>query len=175
DLVLDGELAGDAELLLDLDLDRQAVRIPARLPLDIEPLHRLVARKEVLECAREDVVRGRLAVGSRRSFIEDEARAPGPELERFLEGAFILPFREHLLLEVREADLLVYLVEHLTPREIRIDLWDEPRASGPAVPPRFPRLPPRTLVGFRLGSDLGFVIGRLAFSCAWLSVDRSNG
>ena len=109
-------------------------------------------------------MRGRLAIGGRRTFVEDEARTPGAELERFPEGAFLLPFREHLLLEVREADLLVYFVEHLTPREIRIDLWDEPRASGPAVPPRFPRLPPRTLVGFRLGSDLGSVIGRQALS-----------
>src|SRR5947208_14221 len=52
--------------------------------------------------------------------------------------------------------------------------WDE-SPQRPAVPPRFPRLPPRTLVGFRLGSDLGSVIGRQAFTCAWLSVDRSNG
>ena len=45
DLGLDGELAGDAELLLDLDLDRQPVRVPAGFALDVEALHRLVARE----------------------------------------------------------------------------------------------------------------------------------
>ncbi len=137
DLGLDVGLAGDAQLLLDLDLDRQPVCIPAGLALDVEPLHRLVAREEVLEGAREDVVRGRPAVGGGRPFVEDKARAPGTELERLSEGVFRLPFREHLLLEVREADLLVYLVEHLTPREIWIDLWDEPRAAGPRYHPDF--------------------------------------
>ena len=43
DLVLDRELARDVELLLDLDLDRQPMRVPAGLTLDVEPPHRLVA------------------------------------------------------------------------------------------------------------------------------------
>src|SRR6266550_1165570 len=41
--------------------------------------------------------------------------------------------------------------------------WDE-SPQRPAVPPRFPRPSPRTLVGLRLGSDLGSVIGRPALT-----------
>src|SRR5438309_4035942 len=118
-------------------------------------------------------MRRRLAVGGRRSFVEDEARTPGTELERLLEGAFLLPLRQHLLLEVREADLLVYLVEHLTPREIRIDLWDEPR--DPRYHPDFRGCH----LGRSLGSGSGVIsapssAARLSAG-AWLSVDRSNG
>src|SRR5207245_2507153 len=53
------------------------------------------------------------------------------------------------------------------------DLWDE-SIVGLAVPPRFPRQSPRALIGLRLGSDLDPVIGRLALTCALLSVGRSN-
>ena len=49
----------DAELLLDRDLDRQAVAVPAALALDVVAAHRLVAREDVLEDAREHVVGAR--------------------------------------------------------------------------------------------------------------------
>src|SRR4029077_19546446 len=91
DFVFDLELARDAELLLDLDLDRQAVGVPSSFALDVEALHRLVAREEVLERARENVVRRRLAVGRRRALVKDEAGTSGAQLERFLEGVFLLP------------------------------------------------------------------------------------
>src|SRR4029077_9706226 len=123
-----------AELLLDLDLHRQAVCVPTRFALDVEALHRLVAREEILEGACEDVVRGRLAVGRGRAFIEDKARAAGTQLERFLEGALLLPLREHLLLEVTEADLLGYLVEQLTPREIKNRSLGRPLPTARGTP-----------------------------------------
>ena len=50
--VLDLLLVVDAELLLDGDLDRQAVAVPAALALDEVPAHRLEAREDVLEDAR---------------------------------------------------------------------------------------------------------------------------
>src|SRR5207245_10958046 len=80
DLVLDLELARDAELLLDLDLDRKAMPVPPSFALDVEPLHRLVSRKEVLERAREDVMRRGFAVGGRRAFVEAKSRAPGAKV-----------------------------------------------------------------------------------------------
>src|SRR5258706_1370106 len=92
------------------------MRIPARLALEVEPFHCLVARKEVLEGAREDVVRGGLAVGRGRALIEDEAGLARARLQRFLEGALLLPAGHQLLLQVGEADLLIYFFEHLARR-----------------------------------------------------------
>jgi hypothetical protein len=63
-------LAGEAELLLDRELDRQAVAVPAGLALDVVALHRLVAREDVLEHARLDVVGAGHAVGGRRALVE---------------------------------------------------------------------------------------------------------
>ena len=64
-------LRRDPELLLDLELDRQPVAVPARLARDVVAAHRLVARVDVLERAREHVVRARAcrsrSAGPRRS------------------------------------------------------------------------------------------------------------
>ena len=102
DLVLDVELARDVERLLDLELDREAVGVPARLALDVEALHRLVAAEEVLEGAREDVVGAWHAVGGGRTFVEDEARPAFAEVKRLLEGVLGLPSRHQLLFQLRE-------------------------------------------------------------------------
>ena len=67
-------LPGRADLLLDLDLDRQAVAIPAALPLHVVAGHRLEPREHVLEAcaARRDGSR----VGRSRSgaLVEDPPR-----------------------------------------------------------------------------------------------------
>ena len=72
---LDVLLAGEAELLLDGELDRQAVAVPAGLARDVVALHRLEAREDVLEDPRLDVVGARHAVGGRRALVEDPRRA----------------------------------------------------------------------------------------------------
>src|SRR3712207_456164 len=64
-VALDVGLAGEAELLLDGDLDRQAVAVPAGAAGHVPALHRLEAREDVLERARLDVVGARAAVGGR--------------------------------------------------------------------------------------------------------------
>jgi hypothetical protein len=46
----------NAQLLLDGDLHREAVTVPAALALDVVAAHRLVAGVDVLEHAREHVV-----------------------------------------------------------------------------------------------------------------------
>src|SRR5205814_7337961 len=104
DLVLDVELARDVERLLDLELDREAVRVPAGLALDVEALHRLVAAEQVLERAGQDVMGGRLPVGGGRTLVEDKAGPALAQLQRLLEGAFLLPSRHELSLQLREAD-----------------------------------------------------------------------
>ena len=73
---LDFLLGVDAQLLADLDLDRQAVRVPAGLALAEVSAHGLVTGEQVLDRAGEAVAGVRQAVGGRRAFVEDERRAP---------------------------------------------------------------------------------------------------
>ena len=70
--LLDLLLAGDAELLLDLQLDGQTVGIPSAAAQGPEPAHRLVAEDDVLERAGEHMVDARAAVRRRRPLVEDE-------------------------------------------------------------------------------------------------------
>ena len=74
-VLLDRLLAGEAELLLDFELDRQAVGVPAALARDIEPAHGLVAREDVLERARQHMMDAGPAVGRRRPLVENVTRA----------------------------------------------------------------------------------------------------
>src|SRR5581483_3777775 len=55
---LDVVLGREAELLLHRQLDRKAVAVPAALALDEEAAHRAVAREDVLEHTRQDVMEG---------------------------------------------------------------------------------------------------------------------
>ena len=98
-VALDVLLGLEAELLLDLQLDRQPVAVPAALALDVVPLHRLVARKDVLEDAREHVMRARAAVGGGRPLVEDERRRPLAATHRLGEHVALAPARQHLLFE----------------------------------------------------------------------------
>ena len=68
---LDVLLAGEAQLLLDRQLDRQAVAVPAGLAGHVVALHGLEAREDVLEDAGLDVVGAGHAVGGRRALVED--------------------------------------------------------------------------------------------------------
>ena len=69
---LDLLLGVDAQLLADLDLDRQAVGVPAGLALAAVAAHGLVAGKEVLDRPGEAVAGVRQAVGRGRAFVEHE-------------------------------------------------------------------------------------------------------
>ena len=89
------------ELLLDGDLDRQAVAVPAALALDEVAAHRLEARVDVLEDAREDVVRAGPAVGGRRALVEDPRLGALAAAQRLREDVALAPALEHLLLERR--------------------------------------------------------------------------
>ena len=75
-VVLDLGLRGDPQLLLDLELDRQPVAVPARLARHQMPGHGPVAGIDVLEDAREDVVGAGPAVGGRRTLVEAPQRRP---------------------------------------------------------------------------------------------------
>ena len=64
-------MVGEAELLLRLDLGRQAVAVPAEPALDPAAAHGLVAGHHVLDVAGQQVAVVRQAVGERRAVVED--------------------------------------------------------------------------------------------------------
>ena len=101
-VALDVGLARKPELALDLQLDREAVAVPARLAGDEMPAHGLVAGEHVLEHAREDVVRAGPAVGRGRALVEDERRAALAPADRLVEDVAFAPALEYELLELGE-------------------------------------------------------------------------
>ena len=107
----DRRVAGDAELLLRLDLGRQPVAVPAEAPLHPPAAHRAVARHDVLHVAGEEVPVVREAVGERGAVVEHElvgaVLAGRPGVDRGRERAVLLPELEHLLLELREIGLRI--------------------------------------------------------------------
>jgi hypothetical protein len=104
-VALDVGLAGEAELLLDRDLDRQAVAVPAGAAGHVPALHGLEAGEDVLERARLDVVRARAAVGGRRPLVEVPLRPVGGGLQRAGEDLVGLPATQDLLLQGGQVDL----------------------------------------------------------------------
>ncbi len=95
-LFLDLVLGGDPELLLDLDLDREAMGVPARLARHGESPHGAVAAEEVLVHPGPDVVKAGAAVGSRRPLVEDPGLGVLPGLDGAFEDA-VLPPSDQLL------------------------------------------------------------------------------
>ena len=87
------------ELLLDGELDRQAVAVPAGLAGDVVALHRPVAREDVLEDPRLDVVRAGHAVGRRRALVEDPERAVLGRGELRAKTSLSRPEREDLAVD----------------------------------------------------------------------------
>src|SRR6185503_2400413 len=103
-VLLDLILAADLELALDLDLHREAVRVPAALPRNILAAHRLVAADDVLHGSGDDVVHARQAVRRRRPFGEDERRGALAPLQSLLERADFLPELQDPGLGLREVE-----------------------------------------------------------------------
>ncbi len=77
-------MPGDAELLLGLDLGRQAVAVPAEAAVHDVAAHRPVAGHGVLDEAGQQVAVVRQAVGERRPVVEHELGRPpaGPRAGR---------------------------------------------------------------------------------------------
>src|SRR5437773_5634091 len=88
---LDLLLAADAELLLDLDLDRKPVRVPSGLAGHAIAFHRAVPAEEILDRPREDVMDARPSVRGRRAFKEHERRSVRVLFERLAKETFLLP------------------------------------------------------------------------------------
>ena len=107
---LDLFLAVDADLLLDFELNRQAVRIPASLSEDLLALHRGEARQHVLDDARQDMADMRLAVGRRRAIVEREGIAALALVDCLLSDVMCFPELADLLLALHEIQVRIYFL-----------------------------------------------------------------
>ncbi len=107
--------AREAELLLDLKLDRQAVGIPAADARGIVALHYLVARDNILEDAGQHVMDAGAAVGSGRPLVEDEALAAFPGRHAAAEDIALLPAGQDWRLHLREIHPAVHRLKHNNP------------------------------------------------------------
>src|SRR5256886_12282620 len=132
---LDLLLAGAPEGLLDLDLDRQPMRIPAGNPGHGLAEHRVVPAHHVLDGAGEDVVAPRPAVRGGGAFEEHERRPVAHGLARLLEQPLVLPRGEQLLLEPVDRklgieDRIHQLSRSSTPRISAVSRGSAPRATA---------------------------------------------
>ena len=97
--VADLGLARQAELPLDLDLDRQAVAVPPTLTGDVAAPHGVEAGEEVLERPGPDVVEPGPAVGRGRPLVEHPLGRTLPPPETLGEHVALPPPLQHPLLE----------------------------------------------------------------------------
>ena len=111
-VVLDLELGGEPELLLDLDLDRQAVAVPAALAGHVLAPHRVEAGIEVLEEAGPHMVDPGSAVRGGRTLVEHPFRGARPAAQRLAEHVLLAPTRQHRLFERDEVERRINRVEH---------------------------------------------------------------
>ena len=88
---LDFLLALNADFLLDLELNRKAVRIPACLSRNILSLHGTEARNHILDDAGLDMADVRSAVCGRRSVVEHIGLATLALLDGLLKDAVLCP------------------------------------------------------------------------------------
>ena len=93
---LDLVLVGEPELLLDLDLDREPVAVPAALAGDVVAPHRLEAGIEILEHSGPDVVQAGPAVRRGRPLVEDPRLGPLAETLGLLDDVASPPARQHV-------------------------------------------------------------------------------
>ena len=93
-------LFGDAQLLLDAQLNRQSVSVPTSLAVDQETLQSLVAADYILNAACHNVVNTWHSVGRRRPFEEDEFRMSGTCVDTFLECVLAVPFGKDVLIDL---------------------------------------------------------------------------
>ena len=108
-------LVFETEFLLDLNLNRQSVCIPAAAAQAIVPLHDLVAREHIFESARQHMVAARLAICRRGTLIKDISGRILATLGRPFEDSIETPKVELLLLELIDdftVDLRVYGSKH---------------------------------------------------------------
>ncbi len=133
---LDVALGLRPDLLLDLELDRQTVAVPAGLARHVVAGHRLEAGVDVLEGPGLRVMDRRASVRRRRTLVERPERSVLALLELPMEDVGLAPEPEHALLELRETDLRIDRFEHRTSETRKRPVPCRDGARCPAVPPR---------------------------------------
>lgn len=102
---LDVLLAVEPEFLLDRQLDRQPVAVPAGLAGDVVAAHGAEAGEDVLEDPGLDVVGAGHAVRGRRALVEDPLGTPPGLLQGASEDLVLAPEVEHGVLQRGQVDL----------------------------------------------------------------------
>ena len=142
--LLDLLFAGDAELLLDLQLHGKTVRVPSAAAQGPEAAHRLVPQDDVLERARENVVDAGAAVRGRRPLVEDEEGRVRTGAVHLVEQVALPPGLEDGRLQLREVHpaghgFVPFRVAcHAAPSEKRKRPSAHRRTDVAVVPPPFP-------------------------------------
>ena len=95
--LLDLCLSREPELLFNLKLNRQPVRVPASFTIDMESAHRLVPRNQVLERTGFHMVDARTPVGRRRPLVKNKIAHRSRLFQGFLEDCILLPIFQYLL------------------------------------------------------------------------------
>jgi hypothetical protein len=94
------------QLFFDLDLDGEAVGVPAGFALHAVALHRLVPAEQVLDRPRHDVVDAGASVGSGRAFVKGKRRRPFALGEALFEKVFLFPALQDTLFEGGQVETL---------------------------------------------------------------------
>ena len=131
DLVFDLLLPGDAEALLDLDLDWQTVGVPAGASIDTMASHRLESAEQVLVGPSPHVVQAWSSVRCRRALEEDPGCRTVSIGDGTLEDIVGAPALELSGLDRDEIDLRADRAEH----------EHSPRRDGAHILPGSPALP----------------------------------
>lgn len=148
---LDVLLAVEAQLLLDRQLDRQAVAVPAGLAAHVVALHGPEAGEDVLEDAGLDVVGAGHAVGGRRALVEHPLGAALGLVEALVEDLVLAPEVEHGVLQRGQVDLGGYLAV-LRRCHVRASSGGRlPLPSEGREPAPVPAVPPSLAPGVRPG------------------------
>ena len=110
--LLDVLLAGEFQLLLDLDLDRETVRIPSGLAIHVKAAHRLVAGEQILQCPCQHVVDAWKIVGGRGALVKNEWRPPLALLETLVKDVALFPEGQHREFQLGEPGARRNFLEH---------------------------------------------------------------
>ena len=143
---LDCLLALDPDDLLDLNLDRKAVRIPSGFTRNILTLHGMVTRDHVLDDARQNVSDVRLAVRCRRS-VKEHVRGISLSLfDALLKDIVVLPEFGGLFFPLNKIHVCFYFFIHtpLAPFLVRSALY---KLSLYGVPAPLVKKNPRAAAG----------------------------
>src|SRR5450759_538669 len=104
-VLLDVRLAGEPELTLHLELDRQPVTVPTTLPGHIPAPHGVKARVQILERPGPDVVKTRPPVRGRRSLVEHPLGCAFTATKTLGEHVVVRPTSQHAVFERDEIKL----------------------------------------------------------------------